>query len=375
MCRWKVHPFVPEPRETPRPHEVTPGYSRPRPELTWRYRIVVGLVGLLGIGAVAGFASMTYASIPPTWDERPPEVTLSAAEVAAAQAVPSYDGAVPVLAYHFVTSRTDGGIDGPYTVTAETFATQMAALDEAGFTTVTAQQVEDFTEGAVPLPDKPILITFDDGHATNRHVVDPILARHNFTAVGFLITGRIENDEAGFHLTLADVQALEETGRWEFGSHSHALHRHGEGGDGSEVTALDHRVRTQSGELETLAEYAERIDADLSASRSWLELHVNEPVPQFSYPMGGRGAQGSPDLEATLHATLREHGFGFAYTVTEHEESHSLVPTTATMAQPRIGVYRDTDTLQLLEEIVESLPIDQGGEQPTGWFDGWVDGS
>lgn len=368
---------MPEPQATPRPHEVVAGYSRPRPRTTWRYRAMVGLLWILGLGSTAGFAKVTYDDLPRTWAEDPPAVQLSAPEVAAARAVPSYDEAVPVLAYHFVTSRTDNGIDSDYTTTTEEFAAQMAILDEAGFTTVTARQVQAFAEEGATLPDKPILLTFDDGHATNRHVVDPILAEHDFSAVAFLITGRVldTTDDQGFHLTLQDVHALEESGRWEFGSHTHAMHLRGEGADGEDVTLLDHRVRTGSGDLETPQEYVNRVDADLAASRAWLEEHLQDPLWQFAYPMGGRGSQGEGAMEAELRASLQAHGFDLAYTVGEHDVAHSLVPTTDPQAQPRIDVYRDTPPTELLALIEQSLPVDQGGEQPVGWFDGWYEGA
>lgn len=363
-------------QSTPGPEDVVAGYSRPRPPITWRYRALVATVGVVGLGAVLGFTKITYDDLPRTWVEEPPVVTLSAEQVAAAHAVPSYDNAVPVLAYHFVTSRTDNDIAGTYTTTTEDFAEQMALLDEAGFSTITAEQARAFVEDGEKLPDKPMLLTFDDGHATNRDVVDPILEQHGFNAVGFLITGRITTDDtpANFHLSLADVAALEASGRWEFGSHTHALHQKARGAGGEEVTMLDHLVVTENGELETDEEYSARIEADLSASREWMQAHLEDPLWQFAYPMGGRGTQGEGAMEDELHKALRANGFVVAFAVGEHEAAHSMVATTAALAQPRIDMERDTTALDMLSAIVQSLPEDVGGEQPTGWFDGWYEG-
>lgn len=367
--------MLPESPLTPAPEEVVAGFSQERPPKTWRYRAMATAIILLGCGSIAGFTKITYDDLPRSWAEDIPAVTLTSQEVAAAHAVPSYDGAVPVLAYHFVTSRTDNDLAGPYTTTPEEFATHLAALDEAGFTTVTAGQVQRFVEDGDPLPEKPIMMTFDDGHITNRYVVDPILEQHGFTAVGFLITGRVR-DSTGtqeFHLDLADVQALEATGRWEFGSHTHAQHRFAEGMHGERVTALDHRIRTEDGDLETAQEYAARIDADLEASATWLRTNLENPVWQFSYPMGGRGTQGEAAMEDELQAALHEHGFEVAYAVSEHPTAHSIVPSTERMAQPRIDMERGTTATEMLDAIVQSLPVDEGGEQPVGWFGGWVD--
>lgn len=365
-----------ESRPTPAPEDVVAGYSRPRPTTTWRHRALATLVILTGLGSVAGFTKITYDDLPRSWAEDTPAVTLTAEEVAAARAVPSYNGAVPVLAYHFVTSRTDNDLAGDYTTTTTEFAQHMAILAEAGFTTVTARQAQAFAENGAALPDKPILLTFDDGHATNRHVVDPILEQHGFNAVGFLITGRVADEDKpeAFHLSLNDVRALESSGRWEFGSHTHGQHRRGEGEDGSDVTVLDHRVRTEDGDLETAEAYLERIHADLAASREWMTQHLVDPLWQFAYPMGGRGTTGVNAMEEELHAALVDHGFDLAYTVGEHETTHSVVQTTGTLAQPRIDITRDTSATQMLDDIVQSLPVTEGGEQPVGWFDGWFEG-
>lgn len=360
----------PDSTPTPAPGEVIAGYSSRRPPRTWGYRLMATALVLIGIGSIAGFTKITFEDLPRSWEEDVPVVTLTAEEIAAAHAVPSYDSAVPVLAYHFVTSRTDNDLSGPYTTTPAEFATHMAALDEAGFTTITAEELQGFVQDGDPLPDKPILLTFDDGHATNRHVVDPILARHDFNAVGFLITGRVSEDtsQTGFHLTRQDVQALEATGRWQFGSHTHGLHHKAEGLYDEQVTALDHRIHTEAGDLETEQEYAARIAADLDASVAWMQANLADPLWQFSYPLGGRGAgEAATTMEAELHAALAEHGFDLAYTVGEFVTEHSVTPTNARLIQPRIDMPRGTSATQMLESIVQSLPVDVGGEQPLDW--------
>src|SRR5690348_1808265 len=108
---------------------------------------------------IAAFTAPVYAFIiasaapglPPR--QTPPLVT--AVPVAA---IPSYDSMVPVLLYHDIS-----GADERYTVTAQAFATQMAALHRSGFHTVTARQVVAFLQHHAPLPDRPVLIAFDDG--------------------------------------------------------------------------------------------------------------------------------------------------------------------------------------------------------------------
>ena len=79
---------------------------------------------------------------------------------------------VPVLMYHDVSYLGRG-----YSKTPEIFEKQMQELKDAGFHTVFFSQVIDYVENGTPLPEKPIVITFDDGYATNYTYVYPILQK------------------------------------------------------------------------------------------------------------------------------------------------------------------------------------------------------
>ena len=70
---------------------------------------------------------------------------------------------LPVLMYHhFDETATESTVVSP-----TRFREQMTALKNAGYTTVTLRQVADFVEHGVPLPEKAVLITMDDGYTSN----------------------------------------------------------------------------------------------------------------------------------------------------------------------------------------------------------------
>jgi peptidoglycan/xylan/chitin deacetylase (PgdA/CDA1 family) len=130
------------------------------------------------------------------------------------------DRAAPViLAYHDIAP----GSDGRYTVDPARFDTHLTALRAAGYRALTARQFTEFVEGG-PVPPRSVLLTFDDGAQGLWVHADRILARHGMHGSAFLITGRV-GEHRPYYLSWAEVSRMRETGRWDFQSHSHDLHR------------------------------------------------------------------------------------------------------------------------------------------------------
>ena len=90
---------------------------------------------------------------------------------------------VPVLNYHQVNDK----YVTPLTVPSKTFEEQMDYLESHGYHTISMDQLYNYLENGVPLPDKPVALTFDDGYIDNYEVVLPILKAHNMKATLFMI--------------------------------------------------------------------------------------------------------------------------------------------------------------------------------------------
>lgn len=120
----------------------------------------------------------------------------------------------PILLYHHISP--DGGL-GRYDVTPENFEAQMQALEDWGYTSITATQlIQAITEGA-PLPPRPVVITFDDGNLSVYEYAFPIMQKHGFIGVTYLVANRFNAE--GFTNV---EQVLEMVGAgWEVGSHSY----------------------------------------------------------------------------------------------------------------------------------------------------------
>lgn len=137
---------------------------------------------------------------------------------------------VPVLAYHGVTADpevVEGAADTRFfDVRLAAFEEQMAYLHDAGFDTITPDQYKSWVDGEeVSLPDKPILVTFDDGQ-TSTQLATPVLEEYGFEAVMYVVSGFADgnfggpNGEPGWYLTWDQLEEMRATGRWVMQFHA-----------------------------------------------------------------------------------------------------------------------------------------------------------
>ena len=122
---------------------------------------------------------------------------------------------IPVLEYHMVTAHPPEDA-GSYNVPPEEFSAQLDYLAEQGYTTITMLEYMKARKGKLELPEKPIILTFDDGYADNYLEMLPILEAHGMKAVVYMVTNDI--GQPGY-LTWAQLREMQERGV-EIGSHT-----------------------------------------------------------------------------------------------------------------------------------------------------------
>ncbi len=115
---------------------------------------------------------------------------------------------------------------------------QLAYLQANGYQSINLEQYQTWlTTGTLPVGvTKPVLITVDDG-LVSEQAWDPLLAKHGFTAVMFVVTGFADNKTPGSiddpnQMTWAQIQALAADGRWEIAFHA-GQYGHGDFSDGT----------------------------------------------------------------------------------------------------------------------------------------------
>lgn len=121
----------------------------------------------------------------------------------------------PILEYHMVTEHPSPDAK-PYVVPPEEFAAQLDDLAAQGYTTITPQDYARARKGKQQLPEKPIILTFDDGYEDNWRVVLPMLEERGMKAAFYMVTNKI--GQPGY-LTWDNLFDLERHGM-EIGGHT-----------------------------------------------------------------------------------------------------------------------------------------------------------
>jgi peptidoglycan/xylan/chitin deacetylase (PgdA/CDA1 family) len=119
---------------------------------------------------------------------------------------------IPVLNYHMVDN-----LNISLSLAPTQFDEQMQYLHENGYQSITPEQLIDYLKYGRGLPDKPVLITFDDGYLDNYTKAYPILKKYGFTATIFLFTSLVGKDPR--FMTWEEVREMQQDG-FSFGSHT-----------------------------------------------------------------------------------------------------------------------------------------------------------
>lgn len=130
-------------------------------------------------------------------------------------ALAAYQNGIPVLLYHHI-ERVPGE-DPELGVSPAAFDAQLAKLKAAGFTTIS---LDDFyaymLHLPVKLPEKPLLITFDDGYEDNYTEAAPLLQKYGFQAVLFMVGVNVDRPD---RLSAAQIRDMNKQG-WNIAAHT-----------------------------------------------------------------------------------------------------------------------------------------------------------
>jgi peptidoglycan/xylan/chitin deacetylase (PgdA/CDA1 family) len=134
---------------------------------------------------------------------------------------------LPVLLYHHIGPRPPGTFPN-LTVSTQEFERQMRWLVHRGYVGIRPSDWLRWLREGTDLPEKAVLITFDDGYADLAEHALPVLRRHGFGAVVFIVTGQVGGtnvwDEA-IGSAMHRLMTADQIRYWaaqgiEFGAHS-----------------------------------------------------------------------------------------------------------------------------------------------------------
>lgn len=182
------------------------------------------------------------------------------------------DAGVPVLMYHSISTKYDPS----FCVPPKQFEQEMRYLREHNYHSVSPAELCAALEGEAPLPENPVLITFDDGFGDNYKIAWPILKKYGLRATFFIVTGEIGT----YSIDWPQLQELVDAGN-TIGSHT--------------VHHCD---------LTTLSEEGQR--RELFDSRATLEKNLSATISSFCIPYG--------KYNKTTLRLLREAGYTISFT-------------------------------------------------------------
>lgn len=136
---------------------------------------------------------------------------------------------IPVIMYHQISK--DGKNVGKYVISEKELEKDLIFLHENGYETVNVSDLVSFVEDKMDLPDKCIMLTFDDGYETGYTVLYPMLKKYNMKAVvsviGSLTEFYTENEDHNdrySYLNRDEIEFLSQTDEIEIQNHSFNMH-------------------------------------------------------------------------------------------------------------------------------------------------------
>lgn len=214
---------------------------------------------------------------------------------------------VPILLYHDIQ---DSG-KGDSTIARRVFLSHLDALQQAGYETVTFSQLIRFVKHGIALPEKPILITFDDGYLSNYKIAWPALQQRGMVGTIFVVGSSMGKDTYKDtevptipHFTYGQANEMINSGVMSVQSHTYDLHQY------CPLEPDGGREGVLPKEEESAEAYRQALQQDLQLARNTLSQKTGASVQVLAYPYG-LYTQDSETISANL---------GFSVTVTTRAE-------------------------------------------------------
>lgn len=224
------------------------------------------------------------------------------------------ENGLPVLMYHFFYSKDDPNYAGKTpdnnVLMVEKFTEQMDYLLEDNFYFPTWQEVEDYVDGKINLPEKSVVITDDDGNHTFFALAVPVIEEKKIPVTSFVITGWYE-------------ERLDEKYEYvNYQSHSDDMHKSGASRKGAMVNWS----------------YTDIVN-DLNNSKNKIESHTGKTCNVFCYPFG--------HYNDTAFKALEDTGYNLAFTV----EGGRVKPGLNKLKLPRVRVNGNTSITEFKNSV------------------------
>ncbi|MDR9900093.1 polysaccharide deacetylase family protein [Aetokthonos hydrillicola Thurmond2011] len=165
---------------------------------------------------------------------------------------------VPILMYHDILPQKQVFFD----VTPEELEKHFQLIKEQGLTPITLDQLMTHLQTGLPLPEKPVLLTFDDGYGGHYQYVYPLLKKYGYPAVFSVYTSGIGQNTGRSHVSWEQLKEMAASPL---------------------VTIASHSV-SHPEDLRAIPD--DRLQAEVTESKTVLETNLGIPIRYFTYPAG-----------------------------------------------------------------------------------------
>ena len=187
---------------------------------------------------------------------------------------------LPVLMYHLVSKNQCK--KNKFIVSQEIFEQDLKYIQENGYTTILIKDFVDYTQGKSELPEKPILLTFDDGAYNNYLYAFPLAKKYNAKFIFSPIAieaekySKVHDENPSYaHASWENIREMSESGLIEIQNHTYDMHKQGNPRLG---------CTKKRGESENI--YKEKLSSDINKAQELIEEKTKIKPTAFFYPFG-----------------------------------------------------------------------------------------
>ncbi len=187
---------------------------------------------------------------------------------------------LPIIMYHSIVNAPNRW--GTYVISSDELESDLKYLEENHYTTVTIQDLIGYVYEGKALPEKPVMLTFDDGYYNNYLYVLPLLEKHNMRAVISIVgiyTDRfsvaVDNNPLYSHVTWPQIREMVNSGYVEIQNHSYDLHK-----------ISKDRSASMKVSGESIEHYRAILISDTIKLQSLMDINTGRMPTAFTYPFG-----------------------------------------------------------------------------------------
>ncbi len=233
---------------------------------------------------------------------------------------------VPILMYHDILPTKQVFFD----VTPEELEKHFQLIQEQGATPITFDQLVTHLRTGMPLPKKPVMLTFDDGYGGHYEYVYPLMKKYGYPAVFSIYTKGVGNNVGRSHVSWQQLKEMV----------ANPL-----------VTIASHSV-THPDDLRVFPD--DKLQTEIKESKRLLEEQLGIPIRYFTYPVG--------KYDKRVADLVREAGYQSALTMNDNDERFAG-DSESLLAIARFGQSK----------TAEVVPKAWGGSQLSGLNGGGFD--